>query len=143
MKRLTFVLSLTIIAIALTFCGGKEGGTTPDPGPAPGPGPEPQPEIPIPNPDPSANLLYNGIALPAPWPPKNYSENVTKGMDPFYLKNKPSVIDITIGRQLFVDDFLIDSTTLSRAWYLLDTLSRDSTTFLNYYKCVDKKRYLN
>lgn len=117
MKRLTSILSLTIFAIALTSCGGSGGGTTPEPGPAPRPDPEPHPEIPIPNPDPSSKLLYNGISLPALWPPKNYSENVAKGMDPFYLKNKPSVIDITIGRQLFVDDFLISSTDLKRTWH--------------------------
>jgi len=31
-----------------------------------------------------------------------------------YLKNKPKVIPIDLGRQLFVDDFLIENTTLKR-----------------------------
>lgn len=29
-----------------------------------------------------------------------------------YLKNPPEVIDISVGRQLFVDDFLIEETVL-------------------------------
>lgn len=29
-----------------------------------------------------------------------------------YLKNPPQVIDVTVGRQLFVDDFLIEKTDL-------------------------------
>ncbi len=34
-----------------------------------------------------------------------------------YLENKPEVIDINIGRQLFVDDYLISSTNLVRCWH--------------------------
>ena len=34
-----------------------------------------------------------------------------------YLDNPPAVIPIDAGRQLFVDDFLIDSTTLTRTYY--------------------------
>jgi hypothetical protein len=34
-----------------------------------------------------------------------------------YLDNPPAVIPIDVGRQLFVDDFLIDSTTLTRTYY--------------------------
>ena len=36
---------------------------------------------------------------------------------PYYLTNPPAVIPIDIGRQLFVDDFLIASTTLDRRWH--------------------------
>ena len=38
-------------------------------------------------------------------------------MSPFYLSDKPSVINISVGRQLFVDNFLIESTNLKRTFY--------------------------
>ncbi len=34
-----------------------------------------------------------------------------------YLINPPRVIDVTVGRQLFVDDFLIEETTLSPVYH--------------------------
>jgi hypothetical protein len=60
--------------------------------------------------------LPNGIALPATWPPRS------KGLDaeprrPPYLAAPPEVIPIDIGRQLFVDDFLIATTTLERTFH--------------------------
>ena len=58
------------------------------------------------------SIEANGIKLPAIWPPRNENNEVRKSMDIPYLKNIPSVIPINIGRQLFVDDFLIDSTNL-------------------------------
>jgi hypothetical protein len=58
--------------------------------------------------------LHNGIVLPAPWPPRLASPDLHP-MRPPYLDAPPPVIQIDIGRQLFVDDFLIASTTLSRA----------------------------
>ncbi len=61
-------------------------------------------------------LLYNGIRLPSPWPPK--IPDVPKDpVTPAYLVSPPSVIPIDIGRQLFVDDFLIDQTTLTRTYH--------------------------
>lgn len=58
-------------------------------------------------------VLYNGIVLPTTWPPVRAA--VTRKVQPVpYLDNPPAVIPIDIGRQLFVDDFLIQSTTLSR-----------------------------
>lgn len=69
-------------------------------------------------PDPTARKLYNGIELPSVWPPySSYSGSILTGMSPSYLQIKPDTIDISIGRQLFVDDFLIESTTLDRKWY--------------------------
>ncbi len=62
-----------------------------------------------------AEELYNGIRLPAEWPPRiafNYEP-----MDPPYLKNPPAVIPIDVGRQLFVDDFLVERTDLQRAFH--------------------------
>jgi hypothetical protein len=58
-------------------------------------------------------LLYNGIRLPASWPPK-LKAIPTEPVTPACLTSPPAVIPIDVGRQLFVDDFLIDKTTL--AW---------------------------
>src|SRR5207247_2503827 len=61
--------------------------------------------------------LYNGIRLASPWPPKG--ADVTKPLEvPPYLKAPPAVIPIEVGRQLFVDDFLIAETTLKRTYHL-------------------------
>lgn len=75
--------------------------------------PKPDPEKPVPE----TGVLYNGIVLPTPWPPVVSTTNIFAGMSPFYLTSKPDVIDISVGRQLFVDDFLIESSTLSRKWH--------------------------
>ncbi len=61
-------------------------------------------------------VLYNGIVLPQEWPPP-LKEWPKDPQAPFYLKNPPKVIPIDVGRQLFVDDFLIESTTLKRQCY--------------------------
>lgn len=58
--------------------------------------------------------LYNNILLPDNWPPKNQETTLDKPLDVPYLREKPDVIDIHVGRQLFVDDFLIASTDLTR-----------------------------
>ncbi|HLJ92195.1 MAG TPA: hypothetical protein VKU02_03285, partial [Gemmataceae bacterium] len=50
--------------------------------------------------------------MPTPWPPLRAPTQDYQL--PVYLTNPPSVIPIDLGRQLFVDDFLIDSTTLRR-----------------------------
>ncbi len=61
--------------------------------------------------------LYNGIVIPRKWPPQYYRGDKTydpAGNEPMpvpYLKNKPALINISVGRQLFVDDFLIDKST--------------------------------
>ncbi len=61
----------------------------------------------------AGEALYNGIVLPDEWPPK--LENVAVDpVTPCYLQKPPPVIPIDIGRQLFVDDFLIDNTTMTR-----------------------------
>src|SRR5438067_12998409 len=62
-------------------------------------------------------MLYNGICLPKDWPPKNLSETSRELLSVPYLKNPPSVIPINVGRQLFVDDFLIEHTTLHRSFH--------------------------
>lgn len=64
------------------------------------------------------SALYNGIELPAQWPPqRNAKTDIRKGMSPFYLADKPEVIYATAGRQLFVDDFLIARTSLRRVFH--------------------------
>jgi len=63
---------------------------------------------------PAREVLYNGIALPQPWPPRRHHLSPTPARAP-YLASPPDVIDIDVGRQLFVDDFLIEESSLYRA----------------------------
>jgi hypothetical protein len=63
----------------------------------------------------SGETLYNGIVLPREWPPRRVL--TTKAAMPPYLIDPPTVIPIDVGRQLFVDDFLIERTTLQRVWH--------------------------
>ncbi len=60
---------------------------------------------------------YNGIASPVVWPPRSID---TASRDPLpvpYLTAPPRVIPIDVGRQLFVDDFLIARSTLTRRYH--------------------------
>ena len=62
-------------------------------------------------------LLYNGIRLPKQWPPRHL-DSVTRDVPPVpYLDYPPKVIPIDVGRQLFVDDYLIEKTTLRRRFH--------------------------
>ena len=64
----------------------------------------------------AGQTLYNGIELPDQWPPK--LKELTRDPIPLpYLKNPPKIIPIDVGRQLFVDDFLIEETTLKRSFH--------------------------
>lgn len=58
--------------------------------------------------------LYNNIILPDIWPPKVKETSLDKPLPVPYLENKPDMINISVGRQLFVDDFLIQKTDLER-----------------------------
>ncbi len=60
--------------------------------------------------------LYNGITLGSPWPPDNryFGEHP---VDLPYLADPPAVIPIDVGRQLFVDDFLIEESSLTRTFH--------------------------
>jgi hypothetical protein len=62
----------------------------------------------------AGETLDNGIVLPDVWPPKIKTLTRAPLAQPPYLKQPPKVIPIDVGRQLFVDDFLIESTTLKR-----------------------------
>lgn len=89
----------------------------------------------------SGETLYNGIQFPSEWPPRNviisrqlpppnlgqaYAvddkreyDHITRKPTPVpWLENPPAVIPIDIGRQLFVDDFLIQDSTLERIFHL-------------------------
>ena len=59
----------------------------------------------------ASETLYNGITLPDSWPP-NVNKLAREPMRVPYLDKPPEVISIDIGRQLFVDDFLIEQNTL-------------------------------
>lgn len=61
-------------------------------------------------------LLYNGIRLGTPWPPNNRYFS-TDPIEPPYLADPPDVIPIDLGRQLFVDDFLIEESSLARTFH--------------------------
>lgn len=67
--------------------------------------------------DNGGELLYNGIKLPEIWPPRYMSPASYKVMPVPYLESPPKVIPIDVGRQLFVDDFLIEKTTLKRKFH--------------------------
>src|SRR5262249_53284666 len=54
--------------------------------------------------------------LPAVWPPRSKSLTREPMVVP-YLSRPPEVIPVDIGRQLFVDDFLIAATTLQRTFH--------------------------
>jgi len=68
--------------------------------------------------EPAGELLYNGIRLPAEWPVRNRDPKVREPLPAPYLKSPPAVIPIDVGRQLFVDDFLIAETNLTRTFHL-------------------------
>lgn len=60
--------------------------------------------------------LYNGITLPTPWPPRRHTWDAAPQAPP-YLLSPPPIINIDVGRQLFVDDFLIEESGLYRAFH--------------------------
>jgi hypothetical protein len=62
--------------------------------------------------------LYNSIVLPEVWPPENVDTQSDDPMPVPYLEYPPAVIAIDTGRQLFVDDFLIEKTDLLQMYHL-------------------------
>jgi hypothetical protein len=69
--------------------------------------------------DAAGTTLYNGIRLTDPWPPRLRSLPELP-VTPPYLIDPPAVIPIDVGRQLFVDDFLIAQTSLVRTFHRPD-----------------------
>ncbi len=70
----------------------------------------------------AGEVLYNGIVLPGHWPPGRSAEDLaSREPQPVpYLKHPPAIIPVDLGRQLFVDDFLIESSTLRREFHLAE-----------------------
>lgn len=64
----------------------------------------------------AGETLYNGITLPDVWPPQR--KLTSDPMPVPYLEAPPAVIRIDMGRQLFVDDFLVGQTSLKRVHHL-------------------------
>jgi hypothetical protein len=60
-------------------------------------------------------ILYNGIELPYEWPPRHLDPNSTEPM-PCNFK-LPKSLPVDVGRQLFVDNFLIEKTDLKRVFH--------------------------
>lgn len=62
-------------------------------------------------------VLHNGITCREQWPPRYEEPATAQDMPVPYLKEKPEVIPVNVGRQLFVDDFLISETTLQPIYH--------------------------
>ena len=68
--------------------------------------------------DVKTETLYNGVKIAVD--PRDRTDMTAYGEWPLpvpYLENPPAVIDATVGRQLFVDDFLVADTTMVRTWH--------------------------
>lgn len=66
----------------------------------------------------TGETLYNGIVLPEEWPPENIDKQSDAPMPVPYLDAPPKVVRIDTGRQLFVDEFLIESTDLLHMYHM-------------------------
>jgi len=55
--------------------------------------------------------------LPKVWPPRYEEPTEAREMDVPYLRHKPKAIPINVGRQLFVDSFLIAKTNLQTVFH--------------------------
>jgi len=64
----------------------------------------------------ATGTLYNGVRLADPWPPRRIGLPAAPVLPP-YLVDRPAVVPIDVGRQLFVDDFLIEETSLTRSFH--------------------------
>ena len=68
------------------------------------------------NPALCGEVLHNGIELSDPWPPDRRTLTLDSMPVP-YLEHPPKVIPVDVGRQLFVDDFLIERTNCTRTFH--------------------------
>ena len=78
----------------------------------------------------AGETTYNGIRLASPWPPDRRSLPI-HAIPPPYLVSPPDVIPIDVGRQLFVDDFLIEDTTLARRFHRAEYYSGNPVLWPN------------
>ena len=69
--------------------------------------------------------LYNGITLPEAWPPMDLDDHSQAPLPVPYMENRPEIVDIDVGRQLFVDDFLIEESTLEKHFHSARFLPED------------------
>ncbi len=60
---------------------------------------------------------YNGIQQPEKWPPQDINLKSGEPIHVPYLESPPEIIPIDTGRQLLVDDFLIEKTTMTRVFH--------------------------
>jgi hypothetical protein len=98
--------------IGVTLAAVREEARAVDPSAAPPPAPADDKE------SSAGELLYNGIRLPREWPPRDEGKAESREPQPVpYLEHPPAVIPIDVGRQLFVDDFLIEHSTLRRTFH--------------------------
>ncbi|MCM8825503.1 MAG: glycosyl hydrolase family 32 [Candidatus Omnitrophica bacterium] len=59
-------------------------------------------------------ILYNGLKMPEKWPPVLSLESLSEPHEPL---KPPEIVNIDVGRQLFVDDFLIEKTETKRVFH--------------------------
>jgi hypothetical protein len=62
-------------------------------------------------------LLYNGVRLPEMWPSRSVDPYDLSCKKVLWLEFPPDIIPIDVGRQLFIDDFLIEQTSLKRVFH--------------------------
>ncbi len=68
--------------------------------------------------EPARECLPNGILLPSdPRARTDMTAYKSRPLPVPYLVHPPEVIPVDVGRQLFIDDFLIAETTLTRTWH--------------------------
>jgi hypothetical protein len=65
----------------------------------------------------TGQVLHNGIRLPRVWPPREMDPASAAPQPVPYLSNRPDVVPVDVGRQLFVDDFLVERTDLERRFH--------------------------
>ena len=78
---------------------------------------------------PDENARYNGIVIPAGWKFRVDNTYGYKTTPPYLLPADqggyaPEIVNVDVGRQLFVDNFLIDSTTLSTTYHQAKTMEQ-------------------
>jgi hypothetical protein len=88
--------------------------------------------------------LYNGIRPAVPWPPSYHGLSPTP-VTPPYLVDRPEVVPIDVGRQLFVDDFLVEETSLTRSFYRAEyypnnPILRPATTWEQYDEYAERTK---
>ncbi len=64
-----------------------------------------------------SSVSYNGIPDPAEWPPRTENPASFQPMRVPYLESPLAAIPIDVGRQLFVDEFLIESNSFARTFH--------------------------